>query len=81
MRKEKVINIYCWNDEFRNRLEAVYDQIDHTSDDATITYLKDGTEIHWTVNPNQNGVYQTKLDEALINQADAAQDDKVDIDR
>lgn len=46
-------------------MEAVYDQVDHTSDDATVTYLKDGCEIHWIVNPNQDGVYQQKLDEAL----------------
>ena len=75
----KVINIYCWNDEFRTRVEAVYDQVDHTSDDGTVTYLKDGCEIHWTVNPNQDGVYQKKLDEALLNQADAKADDKVDM--
>ena len=29
--------------------------------------------------PNQDGVYQQKLDEALLNQADASDDDKVDI--
>lgn len=75
----KVINIYSWNDEFRQRVEAVYDQVDHTSDDATITYLKDGCEIHWIVNPNQDGVYQQKLDEALLNQGNAAADSKVDI--
>ena len=75
----KVINIYCWNDEFRQRVEAVYDKVDHTSDDGTITYLTDGTEIHWTVNPNQDGVYQSKLDEALINQATATGDDKIDM--
>lgn len=44
-----------------------------------MTTLKDGTEIHWIINPNQDGVYQQKLDEALLNQADAAADDKVDI--
>ncbi len=75
----KVINIYCWNDEFRQRVEAVYDKVDHTSDDGTITYLTDGTEIHWTVNPNQDGVYQSKLDEALLNQATATGDDKIDM--
>ncbi len=75
----KVINIYCWNDEFRTRVEAVYDKVDKTSEDGTITYLTDGTEIHWTVNPNQDGVYQKKLDEALLNQATAAADDKVDM--
>ena len=73
----KVINIYSWNDEFRQRVEAVYDQVDHTSDDATVTYLKDGCEIHWIVNPNQDGVYQQKLDEALLIQGSAAADSKV----
>lgn len=63
----KVINIYSWNDEFRTRVEAVYPEVKETSKDGTITYLKDGTEIHWVVNPNQDGVYQQKLDEALSN--------------
>ena len=75
----KVINIYSWNDEFRQRLEAVYPEVESTSKDGTVTTLKDGTEIHWVINPNQDGVYQQKLDEALMNQADAADDDKVDI--
>ena len=75
----RVLNIYSWNDEFRTRLEAVYPEVDHTSDDGTVTYLKDGTEIHWVINPNQDGVYQQKLDEALLNQATAAADDKIDI--
>lgn len=75
----KVINIYSWNDEFRQRVEAVYPEVEKTSDDGTVTTLKDGTEIHWIINPNQDGVYQQKLDEALLNQADAAADDKVDI--
>ena len=52
----KVINIYSWNDEFRTRLEAVYPEVESTSDDGTVTTLKDGTEIHWVINPNQDGV-------------------------
>lgn len=75
----KVINIYCWNDEFRTRVETVYDKVDKTSKDGTVTYLTDGCEIHWIVNPNQDGVYQDKLDAALMNQADADTDDKVDL--
>lgn len=75
----KVINIYCWNNEFRERVEAVYPEVKETSKDGTVTTLNDGTEIHWIVNPNQDGVYQQKLDEALLKQADAAPDDKVDI--
>ncbi len=75
----KVINIYSWNDEFRQRVEAVYPEVKETSKDGTVTTLKDGTEIHWIVNPNQDGVYQQKLDEALLKQDSASADDKVDI--
>lgn len=75
----KVINVYSWNDEFRKRVEEVYSEVKETSKDGTVTILNDGTEIHWIINPNQDGVYQQKLDEALINQANAAADDKVDI--
>ncbi len=75
----KIINIYCWNNEFRERVELVYSEVKETSADGTVTTLNDGTEIHWIINPNQDGVYQQKLDEALLNQANAADDDKVDI--
>lgn len=75
----KVINIYSWNTEFRDRVVAVYSKVESTSDDGTITTLKDGTEIHWKINPNQDGVYQQKLDEALLKQMDATGDDLVDI--
>ena len=51
----KVINIYSWNDEFRERVEAVYPEVKETSSDGTVTTLNDGTEIHWIINPNQDG--------------------------
>lgn len=41
----KVINIYSWNDEFRERVEAVYPEVKETSKDGTVTVLNDGTEI------------------------------------
>lgn len=75
----KVINIYSWNNEFRDRVTAVYSKVEKTSDDGTVTTLTDGTEIHWIINPNQDGVYQQKLDEALLRQADASPDERVDI--
>ena len=75
----KIINIYSWNTEFQTRVEAVYDKVDHTSDDGTVTYLTDGCEIHWVINPNTDGVYQQKLDEALLVQDKAATDEKVDM--
>ena len=75
----KVINIYSWNDEFRERVEAVYPEVKETSKDGTVTTLNDGTEIHWIINPNQDGVYQQKLDEALLKQGRVAADDRIDI--
>ena len=74
-----IINIYSFNDELRTRITAVYSAIESTSDDGTVSTLNDGTEIHWIINPNQDGVYQDKLDEALTAQGSAADDDKVDI--
>ena len=75
----KVINIWSWNDEFQKRVTEVYPDVVETSSDGTVTKLKDGTEIHWTINPNQDGVYQQKLDEALGKQDSAAADDKIDL--
>lgn len=75
----KVINIWSWNDEFQKRVTEFYPDVVETSSDGTVTKLKDGTEIHWTINPNQDGVYQQKLDEALGKQNSAAADDKIDL--
>ena len=44
----KVINIYSWNDEFRERLEAVYPEVESTSKDGTVTCLL-YTSIAWVV--------------------------------
>ncbi len=75
----QVINIYSFNEELRNRITAVYPEIESTSEDGTTSTLKDGRVIRWIINPNQDGVYQDKLDEALGAQLSVADDDKVDI--
>lgn len=75
----KVVNIYVWNEEFQKKFNKYYPEVEKTSGDLSVTYLKDGTEVHWTINPNQDGVYQQKLDEALGRQGSAAADDKIDI--
>ena len=64
---------------FLSHRKDIASEVESTSKDGTVTTLKDGTEIHWIINPNQDGVYQQKLDEALMKQADADTDDKVDI--
>lgn len=75
----KIINIYVWNEEFQKKFNKYYPEVERTSDNLSVTYLKDGTEVHWTINPNQDGVYQQKLDEALLRQGKVAADDRVDI--
>lgn len=67
----KVLNIYCWNTEFKDRFEAYYKK-----DNAD--KLK-GIQVKFTINPNEQGVYQGKLDQALMQQSDAAKDKKIDI--
>ena len=68
----KVYNVYCWNTEFKERFEKYYEP---NKDSA----LWDGVTVNWVINPNDNNNYQTKLDEAIKKQADAAADDKIDL--
>ena len=62
----KVINIWAWNDEFQKMFQKYYK-------------VPDGYTVKWTINPSENGVYQQKLDDALLAQDSAAADDKIDI--
>ena len=75
----KVLNIYVWNEEFQGKFNENYPEVERLSNDKSIAYLKDGTEVHWIVNPTQDGVYQQKLDEALLKQGRAAADERVDM--
>jgi len=62
----KVLTIYAWNDEWKKFFEKYYK-------------VPDGITVNWVINPSENGVYQQKLDDALLNQDKAAADDKIDI--
>lgn len=62
----KVLNIYCWNEEFKTRFEKFYT-------------VPDGVTVNWVITSNQDNVYQNALDEALLAQDAAAADDKVDL--
>ena len=62
----KVFNIYAWNDEFKGFFEKYYK-------------VPEGVKVNWIINPSDNGVYQQKLDEALLNQATAPTDEKIDM--
>ncbi len=62
----KVFNIYAWNEEFKGFFEKYYT-------------VPEGVTVNWIINPSDNGVYQQKLDEALLNQANASADEKIDM--
>lgn len=72
----KVLNIYCWNDEFQRRVKdhyAAYEEVD-----ATTGKIGDVTVV-WNITANQDNAYQNNLDATLLEQANAAADDKIDI--
>ncbi len=62
----KVFNIAVWNDEWKNFFDKYYK-------------VPDGVKVNFIVTPNDGGAYQTKLDEALKNNASASADDKIDL--
>lgn len=74
-----VLNIWCWNDEFQSRFNDYYPDVESVADDKSTTTLKNGVVVKWTLNPTTDNNYQNKLDEALMAQESAANDDKIDI--
>jgi hypothetical protein len=71
-----VLNIYCWNEEFKTRLTdhyAAYEEVD-----ATTGKIGDIT-VKWNITPSDDNAYQNNLDETLLKQADASADDKIDL--
>ena len=72
----KVLNVYCWNDEFQRRVKAHYPGYEEV--DASTGKIGDVT-VKWNSTPSTDNAYQNNLDTALQKQADAAADDKIDI--
>lgn len=66
----KVFNVYVWNTEFKERFEKYFQEKN---------LVPEGIEIKWVTTPNDNGAYQKALDAALLNQDNAAQDEKIDM--
>ena len=76
----KVLNIQCWNDEFARRLRdhmPGYEAND--KDDATKGGKIGDVEVKFTVTPSDENAYQNNLDAILPGNADAADDEKVDL--
>ena len=72
----KVLNIYCWNEEFKTRVTDHY--ADYTEVDATTGKIGDVT-VKWNITANENNAYQNNLDATLMEQDKAKADDKIDI--
>ena len=72
----KVLNIYCWNEEFKSRITDHYPGYEEV--DATTGKIGD-VEVKWNITPSDDNAYQNNLDETLLKQADAADDDKIDM--
>lgn len=72
----KVLNIYCWNNEFRDRVVAFYPGYEKS--DETHGNIGD-VSVVWHETPNKDNAYQDNLDQNLLNQANAAADDKIDM--
>ena len=72
----KVLNIYCWNEEFKSRLTDHYPGYEEV--DGTHGKIGD-VDVVWNITPSDDNAYQNNLDETLLKQADAAADDKIEI--
>lgn len=72
----KILNIYCWNEEFQSRITDHYP--DYKKVDATHGKIGD-IDVVWNITPSENNAYQNNLDETLLKQADASADDKIDL--
>jgi len=64
----KVLNIYAWNEEFQGRFNTYYK-----------SKLPADVTVNWLITPSQDSAYQKKLDEALLNQENVSDNEKVDI--
>ena len=62
----KVFNIYAWNEEFKGFFEKYYE-------------VPEGITVNWIITPNDGGAYKNKLDEALLNQENVPEDEKIDM--
>ena len=76
----KVLNIQCWNDEFARRLAAHYPGYEANDPDDALKGGKIGDiEVKFTMTPSTDNAYQNNLDAVLPGNADAAEDDRVDM--
>ena len=71
-----VLNVYCWNEEFKSRVKDHYPGYEEI--DATTGKIGD-VKVVWNITPNENNAYQNNLDENLLKQEEKAADEKIDL--
>jgi len=71
-----VLNIQCWNEEFKTRLTDHYPGYEEV--DATTGKIGDVT-VKWTITPTDDNAYQNNLDTVLPENENADADSKVDL--
>lgn len=72
----KVLNIYCWNTEFQERLTAFYPSY---TDNGDGTGQIGNVKVVWNITPSDDYAYQNGLDEKLLINMDSAADDRIDM--
>lgn len=81
---KSTLTIYCWNTEFKSRLDKYYPQgttkkleYNELEDGSKEISSIDGVKLNWVQIENEGNAYQTKLDDALKAQKDSTE--KVDM--
>lgn len=74
----EVFHIYCWNNEFQGFFNK-YVSDEKNNDDEKATHHLNGVPVKWTQVTSDNGAYQKALDVALKNNANASEEEKVDM--
>ena len=72
----KVLNIYCWNEDFKNRMTQYYPG--YIELDATHGKIGN-VDVSWTIVPTEANTYRDQLDKNLKNYNNLDADSRVDI--
>ncbi len=76
----KVLNIQCFDDSFASRLSTYYPGYEaNDPNDVTAGGKIGDVEVNFVITPNADNEYQNKLDQLLPYNAEAAEDDRIDL--
>ena len=67
---KRILNIWGWNEEFKDRFEAYY---------VDAGLLPDDVDVKFTIVPSTDNAYQNALDQALLDQENVSDDEKIDM--